>query len=324
MRRPFPVLQKFLFALSVLTLFSSCSSIVLPHHKKRPDFVQEYLFKSKKAKAKYFKAYNKTLTLFNVKYEEIDVDTKFGKAHIIVSGPKSGQPLVLFHGMDASSTMWYPNIKVFSKTHRVYAIDYIMDAGKSVLKADPLNNEQVVLFYNEIFDALGLKSVDLLGTSRGGWIAAWLAIQPENRVRKLVLLSPAQVFGMVDAKIFPAVWFKMFPSRKGLKKTMIAFANHPERVHKYFRDQFYIASKYGDSRPQITGMMPFSKGDLEKLKVPVLFLSGDNDCMNGEKACEKAREHIPNVTIVRVRDSGHFMNTDQSEIVNTEVMKFLN
>ncbi|RZJ65475.1 MAG: alpha/beta hydrolase [Flavobacterium sp.] len=318
------ILRRFVFALSISIVFSSCGSIILPHHKNRPDFLPEYLFKSKKAKAKYMKAYNKTLTLFTVKVEEIDVPTRFGTAHVLVSGPKNGQPLVLFHGMDASSTMWYPNMKAFSKTHRVYAVDYIMDAGKSVLKTEPLNNEQVILFYTDIFDNLKLKSVDLLGTSRGGWIAAWLAIQPENRIRKLVLLSPAQVFGMVDATIFPAVWFKMFPSRKTLKRTMEAFATHPEKVHPFFRDQFYIASKFGDSRPQITHMMPFAKDDLSKLKMPVLFLSGDEDCMNGKGACEKAKEYIPDVKIIVVKDSGHFMNTDQSEIVNTEVTNFLN
>lgn len=324
MGNTFTILKRMTYVFSLSLLLTSCGSIVLPHEKNRPDFLPEYLFKSKKAKIRYMKAYNKTLTLFDVKIEEIDVPTRFGTAHILVSGPKNGQPLILFHGMDASSTMWYPNMKAFSKTHRVYAVDYIMDAGKSVLKTDPLSNEQVILFYTDIFDNLKLKSVDLLGTSRGGWIAAWLAIQPENRIRKLVLLSPAQVFGMVDVKIFPAVWFKMFPSRKTLKKTMAAFATHPELVHPYFRDQFYIASKFGDSRAQITHMMPFAKEDLAKMTMPVLFLSGDHDVMNGESAVEKAKENIPGVKVIVVPDSGHFMNTDQSATVNKEVMNFLN
>ncbi len=317
-------LRKLLFGLSFVLLLSSCGSITLPSQKKRPDFLPEYLFKSKKQKARYMKAYNKTLTLFDVPFEEIDVQTRFGPTHILVAGPKNGQPLVLLHGMDASSTMWYPNLKAFAKTHRVYAVDYIMDAGKSVLKTDPLNNDQVVLYYNDIFDQLKLKSVDVLGTSRGGWIAAYLAIQPNTRIRRLVLLSPAQVFGMVDFKIFPAVWFKMFPSRRSLARTMEAFATHPENVHPYFRNQFYIASKYGDSRPQVTKMMPFSKEELDKITVPTLFFWGDHDCMNNEKSAEKAREHIKNLEVIKVEDSGHFMNTDQPQCVNEEVVKFLN
>ncbi|MBD3582976.1 alpha/beta fold hydrolase [Flavobacterium selenitireducens] len=324
MRNKSSLIKGLIVAVIVSFTLSGCSSIILPHQKNRPDFLPEYLFKSKKQKAKYYKAYDRTLSLFDVKYEEIDVPTRFGPTHIIVSGPKNGQPLVLLHGMDASSTMWYPNIKALSKTHRVYAVDYIMDAGKSVLKTDPLNNQDIVLFYNDVFDQLKLNSVDLIGTSRGGWIAAHLAIQPENRIRRLVLLSPAQVFGWVDFKIFPAMWFKMFPSRKSLAKTMAAFANHPEKIHPYFREQFYIASKYGDSRPQVTKMIPFSDDDLKKLKMPVLFLSGDNDCMNGDKSCEKAKENIAGVSIIRVPDTGHFMNTDQPEIVNKEVVKFLN
>jgi len=324
MRNPPSLIKGLIVAVIVSFTLSGCSSITLPYQKKRPDFLPEYLFKSKKQKTRYYQAYEKTLSLFDVPYEEMDVQTRFGPTHIIVSGPKNGQPLVLLHGMDASSTMWYPNIKALSKTHRVYAVDYIMDAGKSVLKTDPLNNEQVVLFYTDVFDQLKLKSVDIMGTSRGGWIAAYLAIQPGNRIRRLVLLSPAQVFGWVDFKIFPAMWFKMFPSRRSLAKTMKVFANHPEKIHSNFRDQFYIASKYGDSRPQVTRMIPFSKQDLEKITMPVLFLSGDNDCMNNEKSCEKAKELIKDIVIVRVPDSGHFMNTDQPETVNSEVIKFLN
>jgi len=309
-------------ALSVA--LSGCGSIVLPHQKKRPDFLPEYLFKSKKQKTRYFKAYEQTLTLFDVDYEELDVQTRFGPTHVIVAGPKDGQPLVLLHGMDASSAMWYPNIKAFSKTHRVYAIDYIMDAGKSVLMTMPLNKRQIALFYSDVFDQLQLKSMDVLGTSRGGWVAAWLAIQPNNKIRRLVLLSPAQVFGMVDLRILPAMWFKMFPSRSSLERTMSTFGTHPEKIHPFYKEQFYIASKYGDSKPQVAKMMPFSTDNLEKLTMPVLFLMGDDDCMNGDKAYEKATKYIKNVKIVRVRDSGHFLVTDQPEIVNEEVVKFLN
>ena len=92
------------------------------------------LFKNRKEELKYINAYNKSLKLWPVPYEEKDITTSLGKAHVIISGPVNGEPLVLLHGMDASSTMWYPNVKAFSENYRIYAIDYIMEAGKSVLK----------------------------------------------------------------------------------------------------------------------------------------------------------------------------------------------
>ena len=90
------------------------------------DTSKNALFKTRKGEAKYIKAYNKSLSLWPVPYTEQDIPTSFGTAHVIISGPVNAEPLVILHGMDASSTMWYPNIKDYSKNYRVYAIDYIM------------------------------------------------------------------------------------------------------------------------------------------------------------------------------------------------------
>ena len=62
----------------------------------------------------YFKSYNKALTLWKTAFHELNIQTSIGNAHVIVSGPKNGEPVILLHGMNASSTMWYPNIKALS------------------------------------------------------------------------------------------------------------------------------------------------------------------------------------------------------------------
>ncbi len=311
----------FLYCLVLMSLMG-CSSLSLAT-KHNPDKIDEYLFTSKIHKARYHAAYAKTLKLFKVPVEEKDIETQFGSAHVLISGPKNAPPILLIHGMDASSTMWYPNMRELSKNHRVYAVDYIMDAGKSVLKKEPLTNEDIPIFYNEVLDAFKVQQIDVIGTSRGGWIATWLALQPENRVRKLVLMSPAQALAMVDMKIFPAILFKVFPSRGQLKKTLRAFAVHPEKIAQPYKEQFYIASKYGKSRAMVTQMMPFEAHELKKINCPVLLLVGDHDIMNGEKAVANAKENIQNLTFETIKDAGHFMSTDQSEKVNATVLKFL-
>jgi pimeloyl-ACP methyl ester carboxylesterase len=307
----------------IFVSLTACSSLGSPPEKSKPDVIREYLFHSKKARTRYYNAYNKTLKLFTVPVEEVDVKTRFGKAHIIVSGPKDAPALVLLHGMDASSTMWYPNMEALSQSHRVYAIDYIMDCGKSELKTGPLNKAQVVLFYNDIFDKLKIDKFDILGTSRGGWIAAWLAIQPASKIKRLVLMSPAQVLAMVNIKIFPAIIFKLFPSHKNLNRTFTVFSQHPGKIAPEFKEQFYIASKYGNSQAQVMKMMPFSHKQLAALKIPVLLLVGDHDIMNGKRAMDKATAYIANVKIEKISDSGHFMSTDQTEIVDKIVLDFL-
>src|SRR5690606_2008080 len=147
-----------------------------------------YFFKDKKAEDKYIAAYNKTMKLWPVPFEEKDIPTTFGTAHVIISGPVTGEPLVLMHGMDASSTMWYPNVKDFTKKYRIYAIDFLMEAGKSVSKGEKLSDDEIVSWYTQIFDALKLEKINLMGASRGGWNATLFTLKMQNRVKKLALL----------------------------------------------------------------------------------------------------------------------------------------
>src|SRR5688500_2064537 len=62
----------------------------------------------------YDQAYDLALTLWPVPFKELVVPTSHGNASVIVSGPENAEPLVLLHGMNASSTMWYPNIEALS------------------------------------------------------------------------------------------------------------------------------------------------------------------------------------------------------------------
>jgi pimeloyl-ACP methyl ester carboxylesterase len=285
-----------------------------------------YIFDSKSKKELYIKSYDETLKLWDVPFEEIDLATDYGKAHIIMSGPKTGKSLVLFHGTDASSTMWLPNIKAFSKEYRVYAIDFPLEAGKSVSNRSQLTNKQTALFYNEIFKHFKMENINLVGISRGGWMATFLALQPKNNIKKIVLLSPAQTFGGIKnfGKVLTGINLKMFPSPKSTDRFFNAFSFYPDSISPVFKNQLYLAYKYGNSKPRLLNMLPFSKEELRSIKIPVLVLIGDHDIVNGEKTLVKAHKLMPNVETDVLQNAGHFLSIDQHEILNKRVVEFLN
>lgn len=314
------ILRAFLLAVSSLLL--TCCGAGAPISDQ--DAINTYLFKSQSAKDRYYQAYDRTLTLYDVPYKEYDVQTRFGSAHVIVCGPENAPPLLLIHGMDASSTMWYPNIKSFAQTHRVYAVDYIMDAGKSVLLSGPLNKRDMTLFYEDVLDHFQVATTDVIGVSRGGWIATYLAMQRPERIGKIVLLSPAQVFGMVGFDIMPAIRFKMFPSQANLERTFKVLAKYPSRIEPIYKEQFLMANKYAKSKAQLMRMMPFSAKELRSLNHRVLLLVGESDVLNPAKAIRRARKNLLNIEIDLVPDSGHFTSTDQIPYVNERISRFLN
>ena len=301
----------------VLFLVTSCAS-------KKAKF-DDYVFKTKAEEAKYQTAYDKALKLWNIPYTEEDVKTSFGTAHIVIAGPRNGKSLVLLHGMDASSTMWYPNIKVLAKNHRIYAIDFIMEPNKSHLTAKPLSSDDIVVFYNEIFDHYKLKKFDLIGASRGGWIATLLATQKPNSIDKIVLLSPAQTFKFLDKprKTTSALMLKLFPSEKKFSKTVSTFSTHPENISRIYKRQFYLANKYAKSNSSMLKMMPFSDKELESIQNPVLVLIGDKDVINSEESLERAKKHLSKNETRIIKDAGHFLTIDQPKIVNDAVINFL-
>jgi len=312
-------MSKLLPKFFLLFLIVGCAS------SKKVKF-DDYIFHTKKEKSSYITSYNRALKLWDLPYTEEDVKTSFGTAHIIMAGPKNQKQLVLLHGMDASSTMWYPNIKALAKNHRVYAIDFLMEPGKSTLTAKPLSSEDIVTLYNEIFNHYKLKNFDIVAASRGGWIATLLATQKTNSIDKIVLLSPAQTFKFIDkmGKTSSALMLKLFPSEKKFGKTLTTFSTHPEKISPVYKRQFYLANKYAKSNSSLLKMTPFSNDELRSISNPVLVLIGDHDVINGDDSVERAKEYLPRSKTKIIKDAGHFLSIDQSKIVNDAMVDFLN
>ncbi|MFH6966654.1 alpha/beta fold hydrolase [Flavobacterium sp. FlaQc-28] len=312
-------MQKLYFRLVlILLVITSCSSI------KEAKF-NDYIFETKSEKQSYLSAYNKALKLWDIPYTEENVKTSFGTAHVIIAGPKNGKSLVLLHGMDATSTMWYPNIKALAKNHRIYAIDFLMEPGKSTLTTKPLSSKEIVIWYNEIFSFYKLKQFDIIGASRGGWIAALLASEKTNSIDKIVLLSPAQTFKFIDKvrKTSSALLLKLFPSEKKFSKTLQTFSTHPENINPVYKRQFYLANKYAKSNSSMLKMRPFSDEELQSITNPVLVLIGDHDVINSEESLTRAQKFLINCKTQTIKDAGHFLTIDQAKITNDAIIKFL-
>lgn len=274
---------------------------------------------------KYINAYNETLKTWPVPYQEVDVPTSFGTAHVIITGPENGEPLVLLHGMDASSTMWYPNIKAYSKNHRVYAIDYLLEAGKSEATVKGLTTEEMCTWYNEIFKYLNLKDINLVGNSRGGWLATNYTVHNLGNVKRLILLAPVQTFNNIsmgsDTK--DAANFKFFPNRRNLDALISSFTRYPEKITPEFKEQVYLGTKYSKSSFDMLEMKPFTDEELMSLTIPVLVLVGDYDILTPATIIEKAGRLLPNVEAALIEDSAHFLTIDKQEEVDARVLEFL-
>jgi len=289
--------------------------------KKEP----AYITNPTPAQKTYFEAYDKVLQKWGVAYEELYIPTSKGTAHVIISGPKNGEPVVLLHGMAASSTMWYPNAKALSKEFRLFAIDLIIEPGKSYKTADFEDLDEVTAWYQEVLWALDLDAYHLIGTSRGGWLATNLALRSKRNIRSMILLSPAQtiIWTPPSSDLLKNIANVFFSKEKRITRTMSTMSAEPENIDDDFLNQYRIAKEHDTLNKFMIQMKPFANSDFEKLKMPVLVLVGDNDLMNNKKSLALIEKHMPYGKGEIIENSGHFLSVDQPEIVNQKILDFL-
>jgi pimeloyl-ACP methyl ester carboxylesterase len=273
----------------------------------------------------YEQAYDKALTLWKVPFQQMNLKTSYGTAHVFVSGPVDAPGLVLLHGMNASSAMWYPNIAALSKEYRIYAIDFFMEPGRSVCEGDVNDTKQIINWYYEIFDQLKLKTFNLIGASRGGWLAVNIALRSPERVNKMALLSPAQTFIWIrpGTKIIENVLYTISPKRKRLRGVLETMTFNIEKIEQDYIDLYYLSTKKATVNKCFLQMTPFSEKQLGSLHMPVLVLIGDKDIINNDKSLDIARTAFSNGKSEKIKNAGHFLSVDQADVVNEKLLDFL-
>ena len=294
---------------------------------------QKSAFKTPEGEAAYLAVYEAAMKLWPVPYEEIEIPSRFGTTHVLVTGPEDAPPLVLLHGMAMTLTMWSPNIADFSKDYRVYAIDVMTQPGKSIPNPDePIRDAaDFVGWLGETLDRLNLDRISLVGMSYGGWLALHFTMAVPARVRKLVLLSPGASFlPIVKQFMLRGMLMTLFPTRLTTDSFMgwMGIKDTPgDPVSRHLLDLFYLGMKHFRMPPESARIMPgvFSDEELRAVHVPVLLLIGDREVIyDPAKALARARALLPNFEGDLVPQSSHNMCGSQHRIVDARVLDFLN
>lgn len=282
--------------------------------------IQPSMFKTPEGQARYFAAYDATLALWSVPVTSQTVATQFGPTHINICGPEDAPPLVLLHGAAISSTMWYPNAAALSRSYRLIAPDIIGEMGKSV-RTQPLTKpEDFVRWLRDLLDGLGIDRAHVAGISLGGYIALHLAHSAPERVRKLILLSPATLLPIrlqFYMRVGAAIFVPFFPaaSRQALFLGT-ASPNAAPMIKQLltptdFRYQMFFPRVHTDDA-------------LRQLCASTLLLLGEYEVIyNPKSALRRAVKLIPRIEADIIPGAGHAVNIDQPEIVNQRILAFL-
>ena len=117
------------------------------------------------------------------------VRTKRATLSILSAGV--GDPIICVHGLGGTKVSFLPTVAALADRYRVIAVDLpgFGESDKPIAAA--YDAPYFARAVTDLMDALGLETAHIAGNSLGGRVALELGMLHPERVRKLVLLSPA-------------------------------------------------------------------------------------------------------------------------------------
>jgi len=260
-----------------------------------------------------------------------------GVVHYEVTGPMSGQTVVLIHGLATPYFIWDNNHNELVK------------AGFRVLRYDHygrgFSDRPDVVYDINLYDQLLLellkelkikRPVHLVGLSMGGAIAVTFTDRHPEMVSKVALIAPAGfplktpfTVKLVKIPLLGDCLMAIFGDAALLSGIKGAFVE-PEKLSD-FEEKFKVQMKYrGFKRAILSTLRNMNMHSLNetykrvgKYNKPVLLIWGQEDHVLPFKNNDRVKESIPNLEFYAIQGAGHNLNYENPEIVNPLIVKFL-
>jgi pimeloyl-ACP methyl ester carboxylesterase len=249
------------------------------------------------------------------------VELREGKlvTRVLVAG--EGPPLLFLHG--AGGLMWDPLLEGLATRFTVYAPEH-PGSGQSVGLEELRDLWDLVLYYNDLLDALSLGQVTVVGQSFGGMVAAELAANNPDRVARLVLLAPIGLWR--DDVPIPDI-AGMAP--ENLARLVLADPNSPLAAALAppvdDPDALFQAAMRMASILHFIWPIP-DKGlsrRIHRVQAPTLLLWGKQDGLVPPVYADEFASRLRTAEVAMIDDAGHLPQLEQPDAVRARVLAFL-
>ena len=313
---------RFGWPISLLLRFALIAVLLFVFAKLLTGGERASIYNSPEVEARFMELYDEKMEGWPVPYDDVFIDTRYGRVHVIVSGPEDAPPMLLLHASGVAAWSWKYNVEALDKEYRIYAIDLIGDAGKSQY-ADFKNimktgRDQAEL-YAEITGKLGVEKAYVVGASEGGFIGSNYALHFPERVEKLALLGPMGYSGALKSSI--RIMLAQFFPLKLIQNATFSWAfSDSAKLKEEFGEWFPLLMS--DTFPAKVTPLPLSAEQRQSLEVPVMFVFGERDNLVGDP--ETARALVQDIPDVRVEivEAGHLMGAEIPAQVNALILGF--
>jgi pimeloyl-ACP methyl ester carboxylesterase len=252
----------------------------------------------------------------------------------------SGPALVLVHGLLGYAFSWRYALPVLAGRATVYAVD-MLGVGFSDRPANldcrfRAHAERLLLF----LDSVGVDSCDLLGTSHGGAVAMMAAALAPERVRRLILVAPANPWsahGKIWAPFLasaPISWLilqlgpglevahdlmlrRLYCDRSRIRPGTLAGYSAPLRTPGAFKYWLDVMRTWNSDLEDLETEMP------RIAHIPTLLLWGEKDAAVDPASAVELRRQFKNCQTQVFEGVGHLPYEEVPELFNSSLLEFL-
>jgi pimeloyl-ACP methyl ester carboxylesterase len=256
----------------------------------------------------------------------MEIPVRGAKAKVLVAG--EGKPVVFLHG--AGGLKWDPYLEELAKEYKVYAPYFPGSEGtKRSIELDLRNLWDLVLYYCDLLDALGLESVDIIGHSFGGMLAAEIASTDPKRVKKLILISAAGLWNEeypIQLSTLTSPPQEMLPKlfydvNSSLAQAAVTMPEDPEeRMKAVLEQQIVLAEMLGYLWP-----IP-DKGlnrRLHRIRANTCIVWGEKDGLIPVRYAYDFQKKIPGSKVEIIANASHLPQLEQLSSVLNITSSFL-
>ncbi|PPU76486.1 MULTISPECIES: alpha/beta fold hydrolase [Xanthomonas] len=238
-----------------------------------------------------------------------------------------GEPLVLVHGVGMQAAAWGPQIDRFAGTFRVVAVDMPGHGQSSLLPGEPALTDYVS-WMSAFISALNLGPVNLAGHSMGALIAAGVAIERPDLVKRLAVINGVHLRTEAARAAVIARSNELVSGRLDVDTPL----------QRWFCEESTDASLVEDVRSWLENVdmqgyaaayRAFARGDASyasrwnEVTCPALALTGADDGNSTPAMAETMARLARNAKAVVIPDERHMVNLTAPAKVNAAMAEWL-
>jgi 3-oxoadipate enol-lactonase len=240
----------------------------------------------------------------------------------------TGQAVVFSHGLLWSTKMWKFQVEALRSRFRCIAFDH-RGQGQSEISKDGYDMDSLTLDAAALIEKLGVAPGHFVGLSMGGFVGMRLAARRPELLRSVALVETAPdgepPLNVPKYKIMSALsavlGFKPFAPT--VMKIMFgrSFLKDPAKtaIRGEMRDQL-LALRIPGMRKALDGVIARKPFD-EKLRVPAVVISGEEDVAVTPARSRKLLALAPAARFVSIPRAGHTSSIENPEAITAALLE---